>query len=171
MNRRRAIGRRLSGALVTVLGLACCVIYAQEPSQGEDWKARRERISVMRAQARQIRRDAVNEFNTATGRCLQEIINAQCLEAARNKRAAADAEALRIEKAVQTLDTRAKDEARAEKEANQAEKTRLSTTDTTKQEVKTRIQQEKAALRRERGTPIGPRGPQGPLATDLIENK
>lgn len=170
MNWRRKGDRWLRGALVPLLGFACCVAGAQTPSPGEDWKARREHISALRAQMRQIRRDALAEFNAASNRCLQEIINAKCLEDARNKRAAADAEALRIEKEVQALERRVKDETRAEKEANQAEKERRFATSTNKQEVKTRLQQEKAQLRRERGTPIEPRGPKEPLATDLIDN-
>lgn len=145
--------------------------WSQEAPQAEDWKARRERLSAKRAQMRQMRIDAQNAFNEASNRCMQEIANFRCLETARSKRAAVDAEALRLEKAISDEEGRIKREARAEKEANIAERDRRFATNTTKQAVQARNRQEKAQLQRQRGTPIGPRGPTEPLATDLIENK
>lgn len=104
-----------TAALAAVSGAACAK---------EQWQVRRERIAGLHAQARQLRSEALRDYQAQMTECNKQIIATECSDQASQQRSARENEAVRIEKQAEALAQQVKDETRAAKEAAKVERAR-----------------------------------------------
>jgi hypothetical protein len=90
----------------------------------EAWQQRRERITELHAQARQMRYDAKLRHDADMARCSGELLPSGCIDKANKRRLEMDNQAMRLDHQAAQLGREARNEVKAAKEANKVERAR-----------------------------------------------
>jgi septal ring factor EnvC (AmiA/AmiB activator) len=140
-------------AIAVTLGVlpatpALAQAQATSPAGKEAWEQTREKITGMRAQARQMRADALQAYSVAEQKCLKKFLASDCLNDARKSRVEVERQAAAIEREAQSIERQIKAEKHAAEIARNEEKAQRDATDATRRAEETRIKAEKNATHR-----------------------